>query len=81
VQAIYRLCDGQSLQFDQDMEATGQGEVQSSLFHGLLGGYSFYDRLASCRLLTLRRALRYTRVLRGAGAITPQQMVFGANFR
>jgi hypothetical protein len=37
-QAIYRLCDGQALQFDQEMEASGQGQPQPSLFHGLLGG-------------------------------------------
>ena len=63
---VYRLIwsvhDGQSLQFDDEYDATEEfpHRLSHQIFDGLLGGYSFYDHLACTRLYPVRRTLAQT---------------------
>ena len=64
-----RLCNGQRLQFDEEARGVVRGlhvprnadaDYRASVYHGLLGGYAFYDTLASTRLLQLADAVELT---------------------
>jgi hypothetical protein len=80
-QVIYRLHDGQQLAYDEEIARRGQAPPQPSTFLGLLGGYSFYDRVVSCRLMPLARCVRYSERLRRVGALDEGQMLLGGSFR
>ncbi|KAL4458786.1 hypothetical protein ABPG75_013651 [Micractinium tetrahymenae] len=60
LRVLYRVHNGQELQFDRlvDIQRTAAHE---SIFHGMFGGYSFYSHLVSCRMLPLRRMVKWTR--------------------
>eukprot|EP00798_Chlamydomonas_sp_ICE-L_P004586 gene4586-14771_t len=57
-----RLHNGQSLLADQKMDSGAS--MDSSLFHGLFGGYYFYENFVSLRLLPVERMAKWTVILR-----------------
>lgn len=63
LRVLYRVHNGQELEFDRlvDNQRTAAHE---SIFHGMFGGYSFYSHLVSCRMLPLRRMVKWTRTAR-----------------
>ena len=62
--SIYKEHNGQVLKADQNQTAAAVEGITPSLFHGLLGGYSYYNDVVSTRLLTLERGCRFTQLLR-----------------
>eukprot|EP00735_Rhodelphis_limneticus_P012997 TRINITY_DN6465_c0_g1::TRINITY_DN6465_c0_g1_i1::g.22456::m.22456 TRINITY_DN6465_c0_g1::TRINITY_DN6465_c0_g1_i1::g.22456 ORF type:complete len:462 (+),score=49.33,sp/Q9LND7/SKI16_ARATH/30.71/2e-55,DUF525/PF04379.9/8.7e-15,DUF525/PF04379.9/5.5e+02,F-box-like/PF12937.2/4.5e-07,F-box-like/PF12937.2/3e+02,SMI1_KNR4/PF09346.5/9.7e-06,F-box/PF00646.28/7.7e-05 TRINITY_DN6465_c0_g1_i1:27-1412(+) len=84
VRLMYRIHDGQTLTFDQNrfFGSDQDFHVDDSIFHGLLGGYSFYDHFISMRLLPLRIALLLTDYLRGDEFFDddPECVVLGCSF-
>lgn len=80
---MYRMCGGQKLQFDEELDRNrSSGTYHRSIFHGLLGGYSFYDHIISCRMMTLKRMVLWTQFFRSTqSSLGPTQVVFGASFR
>mmetsp|Transcript_12906 Transcript_12906/g.16977 ORF Transcript_12906/g.16977 Transcript_12906/m.16977 type:complete len:512 (-) Transcript_12906:233-1768(-) len=69
---LYRIHNGQDLILDKIRDAQkGLGEfpqrqvtreqIDASMVHGMFGGYQFYDKLVSTRLLTLDQLVFYTK--------------------
>eukprot|EP00271_Cylindrocystis_brebissonii_P006468 TRINITY_DN19259_c0_g1_i1.p1 TRINITY_DN19259_c0_g1~~TRINITY_DN19259_c0_g1_i1.p1 ORF type:complete len:536 (-),score=83.81 TRINITY_DN19259_c0_g1_i1:1304-2911(-) len=51
VRAVYRVCNGQNIQLEDEGGSVKEGDP--ACFHGLLGAYEFYDHMVSMRLLPL----------------------------
>ena len=60
MRVLYRLCNGQILKYDRQLDTTRQADADPSAFHGLFGGYSFYDHNVNVRLLPLQRIKEWT---------------------
>lgn len=66
---LYKFHDGQNLIFDKirfekitpDRLSVTTNQIHGSIFHGLLGGYTFYDELINMRLLPLSHIRIVTR--------------------
>uniref|UniRef100_A0A7S0RC94 ApaG domain-containing protein n=1 Tax=Pyramimonas obovata TaxID=1411642 RepID=A0A7S0RC94_9CHLO len=56
---MYRVHDGQDLSFDR-----AANQIDASMFHGLFGGYCFYNHLVCVRLLPLKVIVDITSLLR-----------------
>ena len=66
IKLMYMMHDGQDLPFDKRIDCNDGVHLgptaaeRISIFHGVLGGYSFYDHLVNVRMLPLARALAWT---------------------
>ena len=60
LRVLYRVHDGQQLEFDRQVDTQHITAMHPSIFHGLFGGYSFYNHAVSCRMLPLRRLVEWT---------------------
>lgn len=60
LRVLYRVHDGQELEFDRQVDKQ-RTAMHESVFHGMFGGYAFYNHMVSTRMLPLRRLVRWTR--------------------
>jgi len=66
IKLMYMMHDGQDLPFDKRIDCNDGAHLgptaaeRRSIFHGVFGGYSFYDHLINVRMLPLARALAWT---------------------
>lgn len=81
LRALYRVHDGQDLEFDRAMDAS-RASMVPSVFHGLFGGYQFYSHVVSTRMLPLRRMVRWTQHVRQRLDLPPDDsaVLFAAGF-
>ena len=61
---LCRLVNGQDLEYDSSIRSGGPVEWHPSVFHGLFGGYMFYDHCVNMRLPPLADAVERTVALR-----------------
>mmetsp|Transcript_7207 Transcript_7207/g.15734 ORF Transcript_7207/g.15734 Transcript_7207/m.15734 type:complete len:446 (+) Transcript_7207:122-1459(+) len=81
LKAIYRLRNGQTLKYDQCFdEQVEPRNHEESVFHGMFGGYSFYDELVSVRMLPLDRMIKWTTVIQNGRLVNRNQILFAASF-
>ncbi|MEW5320498.1 MAG: hypothetical protein WDW38_011566 [Sanguina aurantia] len=73
---IYRLQNGQSLEYDSSHSEESQG----SIFHGLFGGYAFYDHIVCVRMLPLSLAAIWTTKFKLRLPAGRTSMIIAANF-
>lgn len=80
LRVIYRVHDGQALEFDRQVD-NQRTAMHDSVFHGLFGGYSFYNHMVSTRMLPLRRLLRWTRTAHSTLGFGPEdrRVLFAAS--
>lgn len=84
---IYRLHNGQQLEYDKMVDQRrflggAHRDAHRSLFHGLFGGYTFYDQAVNVRFFSLERMLRWTELCKAQGILPPEKkmVVFAASF-
>lgn len=77
LRVLYRIHDGQSLEFDRSLDLKRMIE-DKSMFHGVFGGYCLYDHRVSTRFLPLRRMLPWTQRLRRDFGHDPSRVLFAA---
>jgi len=82
---LHRVHEGQALLLDQ-VRSEGAHQLtpqeRASIFHGLFGGYTFYEHLVNVRLLPLEKVVATTSMCREAGLLAPRSsaVVFAASF-
>lgn len=81
LRALYSIHDGQSLEFDRQIDGR-RPTMGPSVFHGLFGGYSFYSHLVSVRMLPLHRVVTWTLHQRDKQGLPPGDpgILFAAGF-
>lgn len=77
---VYSVHDGQATEIDRLVDRQADHGLDPSAFHGLFGGYCFYENISSTRLFPLSRLLRYTRMCRDNSIIGQESVVFAASF-
>lgn len=84
LRAILRVHNGQDLDFDRRVMLDDGGhrtEPDESMFHGMFGGYSFYNHVVNVRMLSLESAMTWTQNLRQYRIVHPRdQLVFAISF-
>lgn len=87
LRVVYRLHNGQDLLYDRMVDQRrfvggSRREAHPSLFHGVFGGYAFYDQTVNVRFFSLERMVRWTELCKAQGVIPPDSncVVFAASF-
>lgn len=87
LRVVYRLHNGQDLLYDRMVDQRrfvggSRREAHPSLFHGVFGGYAFYDQMVNVRFFSLDRMVRWTELCKAQGIVPVDSscVVFAASF-
>ncbi|KAK9811705.1 hypothetical protein WJX72_008721 [[Myrmecia] bisecta] len=81
LRALYRVQDGQGLEYEGDAFGLADMPFHPSMLHGLFGGYSFYNHKTSTRMLSLPAVVALTLRCRAVGTFRSEDhIVFGISF-